>query len=509
MERIKIGWSRKEITTDKPVAIPGQMYVRVSEGVLDPVYVTALAVDGGKDGKPVIFLSCDISAPARIDQIVKKVTEADPTIPPYAVILNATHTHTSIPLGDSTPTDPDGKEIYPTPEITKFFEEQAAAACVEAWQSRKPGGIAYGYGYAVVAHSRRVVYNTVMGDPKKSLMTPVGRAVMYGNTNRPEFSHYEAGADHFLNVLFTLDEADRLTGMIVNVPCPSQVGAGLRMISADYWADVREAVAGEFGKDVYVLPQCAAAGDLSPKLLHYKEAEMRHFNLENGWNVGVAWSAEYPYYPQKVAARRREIARQILLGLKDVWSWAKKEIFTEVPVDHELLTLDLEKRKITAEEAEECRQRIRWLDEAIENGTPEEKEKWRLNGRAARARNNTGIKLYETQEKEPTIPMRMHVARIGDVAFATCRFELYMDFMHRLQARSPFIQTFFVELAGENGFNYLATKRAQENVGYSASMFCNKVSADAGQAIVEAALKSMNEMKAKDEKADRQNAKQA
>ena len=72
MERIKIGWSRKEITTDKPVAIPGQMYVRVSEGVLDPVYVTALAVDGGKDGKPVIFLSCDISAPARIDQIVKK-----------------------------------------------------------------------------------------------------------------------------------------------------------------------------------------------------------------------------------------------------------------------------------------------------------------------------------------------------------------------------------------------------------------------------------------------------
>ena len=440
-------------------------------------------MDGGPEGKPVIFLSCDVVAPGRIDRIVDRVTEADPTIPPYAVIQNTTHTHSSIPTGENTPTDPDGREIYPTAEIGKVFEDQAVAACLEAWRSRKPGGVAFGYGYAVVAQSRRVVYNTVMGDPKKSLATPVGKAVMYGKTDRPEFSHYEAGADHFLNLLFTLDENDRLTGMIVNVPCPSQVGGGLRKISADYWTEVREGVAKEFGPDVYVLPQCGAAGDLSPRLLHYQAAEARRYRLKYGLDKGISWNPADPAYLDTILARRRDIAGEIVGGIRDV---------------------------VTAEEAEECRQRIRWLDEILENGTPEEKEKWRKNGASARRRNLQGIARFEKEDKEdPFFRTKMHVVRIGDAAFATCRFELYMDFMHRLQARSPFLQTFLVQLAGEAGGSYLATERARESIGYSASLFCNKVSPAGGQQLVEEALKSLNEMKAKDETADRQSAKQA
>ncbi|MBQ3866491.1 MAG: hypothetical protein II776_06275 [Clostridia bacterium] len=499
MERIKIGWAKREISTDKPVAIPGQMYVRVSRGIQDPLFVTALAVEGGPEGKAIIFLSCDIAAPNRVDRVVARAREKDPTIPDYAIIMNVTHNHSSIPLGDSTPKDPDGKEIYPTPEITRFFEEQASDACVEAWQKRKPGGIAFGYGYAVVAHSRRVIYSVDMGDPTKDLMTPNGHGVMYGNTNRPEFSHYEAGADHFLNVLFTLDEAERLTGMIVNVPCPSQLSEHFTMLSGDFWNEVREGVAKEYGPEVFVLPQCAAAGDLSPRVMHYKEAQARRMALKYGMGYDPknaragtedAW--------KKTMSERKDIAERILDGVRDVWSWAKKEVFTEIPVDHELKTLDLEKRKITEEEVADCRHRLELLDEIMENGTPAEKERYRKTGDSVRRRNRMAINLYETQEKEPTIPMRMHVARIGDVAFATCRFELYMDFMHRIQARSPFIQTFFVQLAGENGCNYLATKRAAANKGYSASLFCNKVSADGGQQIVEEALLSMNKMKEKD-----------
>ncbi len=500
MERIKIGWSRKEISTDKPVAIPGQMYVRVSGGILDPLYVTALAVDGGEGSKPVIFLSCDIAAPSRVDRVVAKALEKDPTIPDYAIIMNVTHNHSSIPLGDGTPKDPDGKEIYPTPEITKFFEEQASDACVEAWQGRKPGGIAYGYGYAVVAHSRRVCYFKDMGNPEKDIMTPGGTAVMYGNTARPEFSHYEAGADHFLNALFTLDEKGDLTGIVVNVPCPSQLSEHYTKLSGDYWNEVRQNVAKEFGKDVYVLPQCAAAGDLSPRVLHYKQAQARRMALKydlpyDPANSGGGTEGE----KNKVTAERLDIAERITDGLKDIWSWAKKEVFTEVPVDHELKTLNLLKRQITAQEVEECKHRLALLEDIMANGTPEEKEHYRKVGLSARRRNETAIELYKIQEKEPTLPMRMHVVRIGDVAFATCRFELYMDYMHRIQARSPFLQTFFIQLAGENGCNYLATKRGIEGKGYSASLFCNKVGWEGGQQIVEEALSSMNEMKAKDE----------
>jgi len=94
--------------------------------------------------------------------------------------------------------------------------------------------------------------------------------------------------------------------------------------------------------------------------------------------------------------------------------------------------------------------------------------------------------------------MLAHVVQIGDVGFATMRFELYQDFMHRLQARSPFIQTFVVQLCGDEGGNYLATKRAVAAKGYSASMFCNKVSANGGHQWVENCLQLFAQMKEQD-----------
>ena len=89
--------------------------------------------------------------------------------------------------------------------------------------------------------------------------------------------------------------------------------------------------------------------------------------------------------------------------------------------------------------------------------------------------------------------------RMGDIAFATTRFELYMDFMHRLQARSPFLQTFVVQLAGAEHGSYLATERGMDAKGYSASMFCCVFSPEAGQQWVESTLDVLNKMKAEDE----------
>ena len=65
MSTVKIGWAKREISTTEPVEVPGQMYLRVSEGIHDPLYVTALCVDGGEGQDKVIFLSCDIVTPWR------------------------------------------------------------------------------------------------------------------------------------------------------------------------------------------------------------------------------------------------------------------------------------------------------------------------------------------------------------------------------------------------------------------------------------------------------------
>ena len=92
--------------------------------------------------------------------------------------------------------------------------------------------------------------------------------------------------------------------------------------------------------------------------------------------------------------------------------------------------------------------------------------------------------------------MELHTIRVGDVAFASNPFELYTDYQHRIQARSPFVQTFIVQLCstpkGEFRAGYLATERAVANVGYSAAIYDNQVSPAGGQTLVEETLADLN-----------------
>ena len=90
--------------------------------------------------------------------------------------------------------------------------------------------------------------------------------------------------------------------------------------------------------------------------------------------------------------------------------------------------------------------------------------------------------------------------KIGDIAFATNPFELYTDYQHRIQARSPFTQTFIVQLTASDvdtapGTGYLPTARAAANKGYSAIMFSCNVSPEGGKELVEETLKELNKIK--------------
>ena len=75
--------------------------------------------------------------------------------------------------------------------------------------------------------------------------------------------------------------------------------------------------------------------------------------------------------------------------------------------------------------------------------------------------------------------------RLGDMAFATNRFELFMDYEQRIQARSPAEQTFIVQLAAVPG---------NSGGGYLASIFDCIVDADGGQTLVEQTLEELNKL---------------
>ena len=504
--QLKIGWASRDVSTTKPVNIPGQFHMRISRGVHDPVTVTALAIDNGVDA--VIFLSADIVVirACLLDKIRARVAALDPGIPALKILMNATHTHTGPTTygdtpdwkaGSSTVSAPevphDGVDIASADEYQRFFVNQAAEAVAEAWKERTPGGVGFGYGYAVVAHSRRVVYfddaSLRPGAINNSTHGVNGHARMYGNTNDPMFSHYEAGTDPFINLLYTFDAKGQLNGAIVNVPCPSQNSEGEYYLSASFWNEARAAIRARHG-DIFILPQCAAGGDLSPRVLHYKEAEARRFALKYG--------EEKPGQISELF-RRRDIAERIAGAFDEVLDWARKDIRTALPLEHVVETVHLARRLITPEEYTHSREELARLEQKPFQTDGEPQARLRANSILAAERNRCRriIARYEAQDAEPTLPMEMHVLRLGDVAFASNRFELYMDFQHRIQARSPFTQTFIVQLAGtpgEGGGTYLATERGAWGRGYSASMYCNEVSPQGGQELVEATVKRLQEL---------------
>ena len=497
MGALNIGWARREISLDESMSLPGQAIMRISEKVLDPMYITALCLE--KDGQCVVFMSCDMLSPMGMEPVCDYVREAIPEFDPAWILPNGTHAHTGGARKKTPEKTPDGKDIYPGELYTEFVNRRAAEAVCEAYRTRKPGGVSYGYGYAVVGHQRRTVYFEDKGEAGGPLaLAPNGHGVMYGKTNDPAFSHFETGADHFVNVLYTYDESKKLTGMIINVPCPSQVSEMFCMQTADYWNEVRQGVAAEFGPDVFVLPQCAAAGDMSPRILHYQKAQQRRMRLKYGADYA---KIEDPVEKRfvKCMAERRDIAERILLAVKEIYSWSKKEILTDPVLLHKMELIPIHKRLITDEEAQGCRDKLKAIEPLYpqrEGMTDEEYRKAVSRFNSAKNRQTSALERYEKQAGEdPMLHTVVHTVRVGEIAFASNRFEMYQDYMHRIQARSPFLQTFVVQLASFEGGRYLPTERGVKNKGYSASIFCNVAGPEGGQELVEGTLRMLNELK--------------
>lgn len=512
-DRINIGWAKRSLAPVYPVPIPGQFYQRVSLGDYTPVYASCLLLENGED--LVAFVSCDM-VNVEPDVLLKAqaLLRAEiPGFPAEKLIVNATHTHAG-PGSSDVDDYPRKVEMKSGEEVRIFLARQIADAVKEAWEKRAPGSIAYGYGFATTGHSRRTVYLEDIGKkfPAKSGIAVNGFAKMYGNTNDPLFASYEAGTDSFINLLYAFDASGKLSAAVINVPCPAQTNGHAWELQASFWHPVREKLTEKYG-DICIVGQCAAAGDLAPWQLHYLEAEKRRYKLKYPEKIAqyMANPMKRPPLPEDVqeenekacleCMRAEDIADRIVAAFDEVLSWAGKEKIAAPELKHEVRTVNLARRMFPKDmmEAEKANLEALMKEQYVTDGDP-----WTMlrdNSRLSSRRNRCQgvIKRYEIQDSEPEILSDIHAVRIGDIAFTTCRFELFIDYMHRIQARSPFIQTFIVQLTtGPNGSgSYLATERAEKNKGYSASPYCNQVSYQGGQQLVEESLKILEELKNK------------
>jgi len=457
-----VGTAKTSITPDEPVALTGQAHARVSREVETPCTASVLVIEAREGEKKVdelILVSADLVM-FRYDlqdrfreYLTKRGVEFDVS----KVILTATHTHTAPAMLDDRYTLPD--DCMKPSKYVEFLQELLAEAIDKAWKSRKRGGVSWGFGHAVVAYNRRISYMD-------------GSARMYGPTNTANFSHVEGFEDHGVHVLFVHGKEQPAVpiGIAIDVACPAQEVESGKNLNADYWHHVRETLFEEFSPETAVLGLCGAGGDQSPHIQWRKAAEER---MRRGRGLD----------------RLQEIARRINRAVDDAWAVAKNDIQFDVPFAHSVLNLDLTMRPVPEADYQAAKQEVIRLTAQKVRGLGLH---W-----------NQGIVTrYEMQQAGKGVhPTEVHVIRIGDIAICTNPYELFTDFGVRIQARSPAVQTFVVQLAGQYGKGviggYVPTKRAVEGGSYGATIKSNRVGHVGGQEMVDATVAELKRLWAK------------
>ncbi|MDQ6477168.1 hypothetical protein [Dyadobacter sp. LHD-138] len=466
-----VGASTVDITPAMPVALDGQMQLRVAKTIETPLTANVVVLDSreGNTGTNVsVFVSCDLVAIPK--EFLKMIRDAVSTrvhgIDPDKIIVNATHTHTAAVVRDGWYTIP--KEVTQVKSYQQFAAGRIGEAILKAWAQRKPGRATWGMSYAKVAYNRRAVYAD-------------GTAKMYGNTSLPEFRGIEGVEDQSINTLFFWNESGKLIAACVNVSSPAQVVESRSTVNADYWYPVRIALQKKLGTDLVVLGWIGAAGDQSPHVMYNNAAELRMSGLINGSSNETA----APGTKEAADAHLHEIARRVTEAVVQTYEAVKGDRHKDVRISHTVTELHLPARMVTKEEYDLAKK-------MSDEDRKDPKQAVLLSRRIAW--NEEVMKRFDNQKinPKPTYPAEVHVMRIGDVVLCTNPFELFTEFGVQMKSRSKALQTIVLQLAGPG--TYLPTKQAVKDGHYSAIIQSNQVGPEGGQVLVDNTVEMINKL---------------
>lgn len=491
MNKLKIGWAEVDITPNQKINLYGQFYERVSDVVESRLYVTAFALESGDE--QMIICSCDLTHVAQnLNNMVKEILKEKLPISTDKVILSAIHSHTSytykqvrtLPMAMNylktvLPKDMEylsktSREVAMDPEdALNFLAEKIAQAVLLAWENRTEGFFKCAFGRAAVGMCRRAVYDD-------------GSAKMWGETNLANFSHLESGSDSGIEIIYTFDKNRNINGVIANIACPAQVVEQRYFISSDYWGKVKDNLEKYFGKKIFVLGLCSAAGDQCPRdLIRWVEPETP---VEDP-NVNHIYPIERRADPSmfdvsglKVVGKR--ISNEIISVYEEL---DLSQIKDQAPLIHKTMRMTFPLRKVTISEYENAKSNI---DSFIEQNrgkrvTYEENAKLYI---------YSGIMdRYEIQQRISSFEEEIHIIKFDDIAIATNPFELFLDYGNQIRARSKAKQTFLIQLACGCG-GYLPTAIAEKGSHYSAYVSSGTTGHEGGLMLVSQTLDCINKM---------------
>ena len=506
MSNIKIGWSEINITPDKKISLVGQFAERISQYVEKPLMATAMAIDSGDDC--AILCSCDLGSVGwnLVLAVRQRLVEMGVDFDVNKIILSAIHTHTGPGHGPvrrvfmERPEDcsdasfttlrkmlesylkpgqkyvekenvSENPEIATVKEVFDLLVDRLSKVILEAWQNRKPGAFANAFGRVAVGMCRRAAYSD-------------GSAQMWGDTNTAVFTELEGGNDSGVELLYVFDDNKKLTGVVVNLACPAQCVQHRLFVSPDFWGEVKLLLRKHFGEELFVLPQCSAAGDQCPvDLVRWVEPESDLNDPNCKRNNPPKRKADPSMFD---LAGMYRVGRRIANEVIQVWEDGLDEAQEDVVLEHRVIDMPLPLRRATLEDVKNAKRGIRDYIQDKEGDID-------YNDVAHMQIYLGVLQRFEMQDAVDNVIPEIHVIRLGSIAIATNPYELFLDYGNQIKARSVCEQTFLVQLAnGADG--YLPTAKAEAGGHYSAFIASGQVGHQGGEQLVRQTLENIREM---------------
>jgi neutral ceramidase len=449
---IKAGFAERDITPGIGMERPGGYGKAFHTRFHDPCKVRVAAFDDGV-GKAVIvavdalFVPRSVVLKARAD--IQRITG----IPTGAVMIAATHSHSSGPVGMVQP----GQFDTAPDEIRRLAYEDATLAdagyllrvtheIVEAVRIANaglvPAQLGFGFG-----HEDQAAFNRRMRMKNGQTWT------MPGALN-PEIVDYAGPIDPQVGVIGAWDNAGKLIGTIVNFACHATTNPG--GISANWIYYMERTIQGALDSRAPVVFLAGPCGDIGQvnSLSPYEN------------RTGEAWA-------QFIGGRVGAEAVKVLLSIPRA---------TDVPLATRQKTWSIKRRAPAPETIERARTIVK------RGKRPPDLSDWLF------ARET--LMLTHLLAIEPMVEVEVQAIQIGPAVCVGNPAEYFVEYGLEIKRRSSFPFTFVVELAN-GGVGYVPTEEAFSATGggYETRLtFYSNLEISAGRQIAETSIALTKEL---------------
>ena len=415
---LRVGFAERDITPDIGMEMPGDYLKNYFQGFHDRCKVRVAVFDDGATRVTLVGVDA-VGIPRVVVQAARKQIENECGIPATAVLVGASHSHSSGPVTGVLPGQYDHAPAFvqhlaydmstaADRGFMKRVENQIAGAVSEANDTLVEARCGVGTG-----HEDKVAFN-------RRFRMKNGMTYTHPGHGNPDIIDYAGPTDPQVGVIGAWDTKGRLLGCIVNYTCHATTNPGSGAdISANWIYFMEEAIQGAMGREVPVVFLQGAAGDVTQvdNLNPYQDPSREEWAQLVGGRVG---------------AEAAKVLWTIVPG-------------TLSPLDAHSKILHIKRRVPSQEHVQRAYELV--------------KQDIKTVGKTDWAFAKETVMLDALLKTEPVAEVEVQAIQIGPAVFVSNPAELFCQYGLDLKAKSHFPHTYVVSYA-DGTVGYVPTEEA-------------------------------------------------